>query len=91
MSEQEQNHHQQICLKKVNELRAKGEGGEGSSQAIRYRIPAYQRGYRWAPQQVTQLLEDIRDFTLRENPQPDDFYCLQPLCSGSMKTVHLKL
>ena len=79
MSEQEQNHHQQICLKKVNELRAKGEGGEGSSQAIRYRIPAYQRGYRWAPQQVTQLLEDIRDFTLRENPQPDDFYCLQPL------------
>ncbi|PUA19157.1 DUF262 domain-containing protein [Glaciimonas sp. PCH181] len=65
---------QQISLTKVNDLRV-----DGDDQPIRYRIPAYQRGYRWEPQQVTQLLEDIRDFTQRESPQPEEFYCLQPL------------
>lgn len=45
----------------------------------RYWIPAYQRGYRWTELQVTQLLDDIRDFTRRPNPQPEEFYCLQPL------------
>ena len=25
------------------------------------------------------MLEDIREFTLRRNPQPEEFYCLQPL------------
>ncbi|MEQ4203600.1 hypothetical protein ABNM51_28435 [Pseudomonas syringae] len=29
--------------------------------------------------QVTQLLEDIREFSQRRNPQPEEFYCLQPL------------
>ena len=52
---------------------------DASGKPIRYRIAAYQRGYRWTPQQVTQLLEDIYEFTQRENPQPEDFYCLQPL------------
>ncbi|MFP3334701.1 DUF262 domain-containing protein, partial [Pseudomonas sp. SIMBA_064] len=28
---------------------------------------------------VTQLLDDIREFSQRRNPQPEDFYCLQPL------------
>lgn len=28
---------------------------------------------------MTQLLEDIRDFTQRKKPQPEEFYCLQPL------------
>ena len=28
---------------------------------------------------MTQLLEDIRDFTQRKNLQPEEFYCLQPL------------
>jgi len=28
---------------------------------------------------VTQLLDDMREFTKRENPQPEEFYCLQPL------------
>lgn len=65
---------QAITLKTVNELRL---GGEGKPQ--RYFIAAYQRGYRWTPLQVTQLLEDIREFTKRRNPQPEDFYCLQPL------------
>ena len=65
---------QHIGLKKVNDLRV-----DGDDQPIRYRIPAYQRGYRWEAQQVMQLLEDIRDFTQRESPQPEEFYCLQPL------------
>jgi hypothetical protein len=63
-----------ISLKAVYDLRV-----NESDRPIRYRIAAYQRGYRWTRQQVMQLLEDIRDFTRRENPQPDDFYCLQPL------------
>lgn len=63
-----------ITLKTVYELRVNAAG-----EPIRYRIPAYQRGYRWTPTQVTQLLDDIREFTKRENPQPQEFYCLQPL------------
>ncbi|MBP5970851.1 MULTISPECIES: DUF262 domain-containing protein [Pseudomonas] len=65
---------QAITLKTVNELRLDGEG-----KPQRYFIAAYQRGYRWTPLQVTQLLEDIREFTKRRSPQPEDFYCLQPL------------
>ncbi len=65
---------QAIALKTVNELRLDNEG-----KPQRYFIAAYQRGYRWTPLQVTQLLEDIREFTKRRNPQPEDFYCLQPL------------
>ena len=64
---------QAITLKTVNELRLDGEG-----KPQRYYIAAYQRGYRWTPLQVMQLLEDIREFTKRRSPQPDEFYCLQP-------------
>lgn len=35
-------------------------------------IPSYQRGYRWTPHNVTQLLDDLASFTDKE-------YCLQPL------------
>jgi len=63
-----------IRLKPINELLT-----DEQSHPTRFWIPAYQRGYRWTPQQVTQLLEDIREFTRRRNPQPDEFYCLQPL------------
>lgn len=63
-----------VCLKTIYELRVDGRG-----EPIRYHIPAYQRGYRWTATQVMQLLDDIREFTKRENPQPEEFYCLQPL------------
>jgi hypothetical protein len=63
-----------ISLKTVYELRV-----DAHDEPIRYHIPAYQRGYRWSPTQVTQLLDDIREFTKRNNPQPEEFYCLQPL------------
>ena len=65
---------QQISLKTVFDLRL-----DASGHPLRFFIPAYQRGFRWDPQQVTQLLEDVQDFIRRENPQPDEFYCLQPL------------
>jgi hypothetical protein len=65
---------QQISLKTVDELRI-----DASGQPQRFFIPAYQRGYRWSPLQVTQLLEDIREFVRRPRPEPDEFYCLQPL------------
>jgi hypothetical protein len=66
--------NQTITLKTVNEIRL-----DSNEKPQHYYIAAYQRGYRWTPLQVTQLLDDIREFTNRRNPQPDDFYCLQPL------------
>jgi len=65
---------QQISLQTIDELRV-----EASEKCRTFFIPAYQRGFRWSPLQVTQLLEDIREFNKRRNPQPDEFYCLQPL------------
>jgi len=65
---------QSIRLKSVYELRV-----DEQDRPIRYRIASYQRGFRWAPLQVQQLLEDIHDFAQRDNPQQKDFYCLQPL------------
>ncbi|NDB86716.1 MAG: DUF262 domain-containing protein [Alphaproteobacteria bacterium] len=43
-----------------------------------FNIPSYQRGYRWTPQQVEDLLNDIWEFG---NGQKDEkeWYCLQPL------------
>lgn len=42
-------------------------------------IPSYQRGYRWTPQEVTDLLDDIHDFQSNSIAEETDFYCLQPL------------
>ena len=65
---------EQISLKSINELRL-----DATGKAMRFFIPAYQRGYRWSSLQVTQLLNDVGEFVQRPNPQPDEFYCLQPL------------
>jgi uncharacterized protein with ParB-like and HNH nuclease domain len=65
---------QEISLQTVNDLRLDANG-----EPQRFFIAAYQRGYRWSPLQVAQLLDDIREFTKRRNPQPEEFYCLQPL------------
>lgn len=45
----------------------------------KFYIPSYQRGYRWDKQQVTDLLEDIWDFSQRNDLKKDEFYCLQPI------------
>lgn len=44
-------------------------------------IPSYQRGYRWTEQQVTELLNDINEFSPKEIPNTNEktWYCLQPI------------
>src|SRR4051812_24464392 len=44
-------------------------------------IPAYQRGYRWTVEQVTDLLKDINEFTPKEiaGTTHKTWYCLQPI------------
>lgn len=44
----------------------------------RFYIPAYQRGYRWEPQQVEELLEDISAFQSNYSTK-NEYYCLQPI------------
>jgi hypothetical protein len=64
-----------IILKPINALLTDEQG-----EPARYWIPAYQRGYRWSEVEVTQLLEDIWEFTetIAERSKKE-FYCLQPL------------
>ena len=54
-----------LVLKSINDL-----FGE------QFVIPAYQRGYRWTKRQVTDLLDDIREFQPKEKKE---FYCIQPI------------
>lgn len=44
-------------------------------------IPSYQRGYRWTEQQVTELLNDINEFSPKEIESSNEktWYCLQPI------------
>ena len=64
-----------ISLKPIAELLT-----DDNSQPTRFWIPAYQRGYRWKPLQVAQLLEDIWEFVQNsEGGTRQAFYCLQPL------------
>lgn len=39
----------------------------------KFNIPSYQRGYKWTPDNVVTLLNDLKKF----NPSENDFYCLQ--------------
>lgn len=44
-------------------------------------IPAYQRGYKWTPKEVIDLLSDINEFQPRliDNTDEKTWYCLQPI------------
>lgn len=48
----------------------------------KFYIPRYQRGYRWGKQEITELLNDLKDYceliSEREN-KVSKFYCLQPV------------
>lgn len=61
---EQQCNNDQIGLKTIEEF-----------LGLRFFIPNYQRGYRWNPQQVEDLLNDINEF----DAEKDGFYCLQPL------------
>lgn len=47
--------------------------------ACKFYVPSYQRGYRWNKQQVIDLLEDIWEFSQKNELKKDEFYCLQPI------------
>ena len=64
-----------ICIKPITDLLTDAKG-----RPMRFWIPAYQRGYRWKPLQVTQLLDDVWEFIQNsEGGKRQAFYCLQPL------------
>ncbi len=47
----------------------------------KFNIPSYQRGYRWEKRQVTELLNDWKEFieTVDKDEEKRQFYCLQPI------------
>jgi uncharacterized protein with ParB-like and HNH nuclease domain len=57
-------------LKTINELRE-----------YFFFIPKYQRGYRWSPNEVKDLLNDIYEFKPKQIEESDrkTWYCLQPI------------
>jgi len=57
-------------LKTINEL-----------QIMNFLIPSYQRGFRWSKKEVTELLNDISEFTPKQIGDTDKktWYCLQPI------------
>lgn len=59
-----------ILLKSISEL-----------LSYKFFIPSYQRGYRWTAQQVTDLLNDINEFSPKQIADSNDktWYCLQPI------------
>ena len=64
-----------VCLKPISDLLIDEQG-----QPTQFWIPAYQRGFRWTPLQVTQLLDDVWEyFQGSEERNKQAFYCLQPL------------
>ncbi|PAW70503.1 MAG: hypothetical protein B9S38_07770 [Verrucomicrobiia bacterium Tous-C4TDCM] len=49
-----------------------------AGKEVAFRIPAYQRGYRWTQGDVAKLLRDLKEF-LDDGENGSPFYCLQPL------------
>lgn len=45
----------------------------------KFKVPSYQRGYRWEEMHVEALLNDILEFSQKPDKQNNEFYCLQPL------------
>lgn len=71
-----------IGLKSVDEL-----------SGMKFFIPSYQRGYRWTPQQVLDLLDDVNKFEPKELPvsKEKSWYCLQPLVVKEMDEKDIRL
>lgn len=58
----------------------------GSDGKVAFRIPAYQRGYRWKSEDVKKLLTDLQHF-LDHKDDGRSFYCLQPLVVRKTKII----
>ena len=54
----------EISLKAINDLKG-----------YEFVVDSYQRGYRWESKQVKKLLDDLLEFSEKE----EGYYCLQPL------------
>ena len=48
-------------------------------EGLNFYVDLYQRGYRWTKNEVRDLLDDIKEFTLNEAENKNTFYCLQPV------------
>jgi hypothetical protein len=48
----------------------------GALKDCQFFVPSYQRGYRWTKSEVTELLDDINEFSTENGTK---IYCLQPL------------
>lgn len=59
----------QVSLKSIADI---------SEMNVSFFIDAYQRGYRWTPIEVRDLLEDVREFSHSKKDEKS-FYCLQPI------------
>ena len=57
-------------LRTINDLRK-----------IDFFIPSYQRGFRWSKKEITDLLNDVSEFTPKQIEDTDKktWYCLQPI------------
>ena len=58
--------------------------GKGS-----FRIPKYQRGYRWTQDEVEKLLNDIYEFNA-DGTEASEYYCLQPIVVKKNKEGKIK-
>lgn len=58
-----------------------------------YHIPSYQRGYRWTKNNVTALLNDLREFrtTRKADGTRQRCYCLQPIVFQRLKDGSLRV
>lgn len=61
---------------KLEEVRVKELGGTGNRLFL---VPSYQRGYRWSPQNVKELLDDMKSFCKERRKDRNLKYCLQPI------------
>jgi len=52
-------------------------------------IPSFQRGYRWEEKQVTDLLEDIKQFANDDNVKSDSYF-LQPVVVKACKYIGIE-
>ena len=69
-------------LKIINEL-----------NEFHFYIPSYQRGYKWTPKEVVDLLNDINEFQPRLIGDTDDktWYCLQPIVVKKRDEAHFEV
>lgn len=56
-------------------------------------IPSYQRGYKWTPKEVEELLNDINDFKVKPVGDTDEktWYCLQPIVVKKKEDNHFEV